>query len=206
MKFDSFLTSPRWEILQILAKTPSSPSELAEKLKTTVAYMSQQLKLLDAAELVVKTKTGVSEKGKPRSVYALSHELVYLVSLSDSFTEKKLIFSTDYHQVVLKIWMIQDSSLHMYFVKLFFLLYDNKEDLDKIYLDLSNSKFLIVSDSKKLKLSVQQFTKNFPKSIIYDFISKLNLGDKLFSSILIPLYDPLLSGEKLKGGLEKKHE
>ena len=58
MNYDSFLSTPRWEILQILAEKPSSPIEIAEKLGTTVSYASQQLTLLSAAGIVFKKKTG----------------------------------------------------------------------------------------------------------------------------------------------------
>ena len=63
MELDSFLASPRWEILKIISEKPSSPIEIAKKTKTTVSFISQQLKLLEAARIVSKEKTGAFEKG-----------------------------------------------------------------------------------------------------------------------------------------------
>ena len=69
MELDSFLASPRWEILKIISERPSSPIEIGEKTKTTVSFVSQQLKLLEAAQIVSKEKTGAFEKGKPRNLF-----------------------------------------------------------------------------------------------------------------------------------------
>ena len=54
MELDSFLASPRWDILRIISENPYSPIEIAERTKTTVSFVSQQLKLLEAAGLVKK--------------------------------------------------------------------------------------------------------------------------------------------------------
>jgi len=90
MELDMFLVEKRWEILKILADRPSSPIELAEKLGTTVSYVSQQLKLLEAMNLIRKEKTGIAEKGKPRSVYSIQNELVYLTLLTKNNSGKSL--------------------------------------------------------------------------------------------------------------------
>ena len=79
MELDSFLASPRWEILSLISERPSSPIELAEKTKTTVSFVSQQLKLLEAAQIVKKTKTGAFEKGKPRNLFSISQDFVQSV-------------------------------------------------------------------------------------------------------------------------------
>jgi DNA-binding MarR family transcriptional regulator len=69
MDIDSFFTSPRWKVLEILAKTPSSPMEISKQLNTSIAYISQQLKLLEAAGLVTKVRTRATERGKPRTLF-----------------------------------------------------------------------------------------------------------------------------------------
>ncbi len=201
MKFDSFLTSPRWEILKILAKSPSSPIELAEILGTTVAYMSQQLKLLDAANLVVKTKTGASEKGKPRSIYRLVNEKIYFASLFEDLSIKKVINAEDYHKAVMKIWSIENSSLHFYFEKLYFKLEENKKDIERIYLDLSYPKFVVVSSSSKLKSLILSFIGRFPKKVDCDFVNESQMKNVPAEGLVV-IYGPSLEDKKLKGGKE----
>ena len=54
-------TEQKWNILQCLSKDKFSPIQLAEKLNTTMANISQQLRLLEAANLVKKEKISLKE-------------------------------------------------------------------------------------------------------------------------------------------------
>jgi predicted transcriptional regulator len=201
MNFDLFLTSPRWEILQIIAEKPSSPVEIAEKLKTTVSYVSQQLKLLDAANLLNKEKTGSVEKGKPRTLFSLSNELLYITLLTKKITGKKLIHLTDYHKTILKIWLLDDSSYHQSIEKVFFKLEDDLKEIDAIFIDSTNSKprFIVVSESKKLRQGIEDFIKKIEKPVEMVFVNLGNLK-KYQISTLVSLHDPKNLLEKLKGG------
>jgi len=199
MDFDSFLTYPRWEILQIIAEKPSSPVEIAKKLNTTVSYVSQQLKLLDAAGLLVKKKTGAAEKGKPRTLFNLSNELLYFSVLTNKFSEKKLIYLTDYHRTIIKIWLLNDSSFHYYIEKLFWKLEEDLSEIEGIFIGIkANTNIIIVSESKKLKSKIDSFIKNIGKNIDYSFVSKNQL--KKFLGEFVSLYDPENLFEKMKGG------
>jgi len=207
MDFDSFLTSQRWEILQIVAENPSSPIEIAEKLSTTVSYVSQQLKLLDAARLIKKQKTGSVLKGKPRTVFSISNELVYITLLTRKNSEKKIIYLTPHHKRILSIWMLDDISLHDLFVKLLFKLEEDLDEFDGAFIDQSGKvpKLVLVSDSKVLKSKIGAFIKNFQQKIDFDFISKTQLN-KFTRENLVVLYDSLDlldSQHMLKGGDEK---
>jgi len=203
MDFDLFLTSPRWEILQIIAAKPSSPIEIAEKLKTTVSYVSQQLKLLDAANLLTKEKTGASEKGKPRTLFGLSNELLYVTALTRKFSEKKLFYISDYHKSILKIWFNIDSSVHYYAERLFWKLEEDIDEIEAIYIENSSPipKLLIISESKKLKLKIEAYTKLLNNKVEPIFILKNQLK-KYSIDFLTPLHDPQKFLEELKGGNE----
>jgi len=91
MDLDGLLTGTKWEIIQILAHAPISPSELAEKLNTTIANISQQLRLLQTAGLINKQKAGTGRPGKPRMFFSLSDDFAFITIMSKGFTEKKLI-------------------------------------------------------------------------------------------------------------------
>ncbi len=199
MKFDSFLTSPRWEILQILAKTPSSPIELAEKLGTTVAYMSQQLKLLDAAGLVIKSKTGATEKGKPRSLYTLSSEMIYFVSLNSELADKKLILFSKTHAPTLKIWMIEDATLHYYFEKVYWKLEDSLGEDDLVYLDSLLPKLIVITDSSKIKTLLSSYVSKFDKKVNYEVVSHAQFK-KINSENFLTLFNQNLRDREVKGG------
>jgi predicted transcriptional regulator len=201
MNLDSFLTSPRWEILQIIAKKPESPMEIAEKLNTTVSYVSQQLKLLEAAGLVKKERTGAVERGKPRTLFSISNEFLYLITLTKKFSGKKLIYLTEHHKTILKIWLIDDPSLHYYIEKFFWQIENSLNEIDAIFIDTSKPKptIIIVSESKKLKQKISFFIKEFSEKIDYSIISKKDLKKTLPTSAY-SLYDSDNILKELKGG------
>jgi predicted transcriptional regulator len=202
---DTFFTSPRWDILNILSEDPSSPIEIAEKLNTTVSYVSQQLKLLEAAGLVIKKRTGAFEKGKPRTLFSISNELIYLVVLTRDFSEKKLIYLTDYHKTILKIWTIEDTSLHYYIAKLFWKLEESLEEINSILINTKTvkPKIILVSDSKKIKTKIDSYIKKISDKIEFDIISEQNIS-KISPESFFSLYDPKFILKQLKGGKEKK--
>ena len=202
MDFDLFLTSPRWEILKIIAENPSSPVELAEILNTTVSYMSQQLKLLDAAGLVSKQRTGAAEKGKPRTIFSVSKELVYLTALTTGLTDKKLIYVTGHHKTILKIWLLKNPNCHYYVEKLYWKLEDELDEIEGIFVeDGEKPNVIVVSNSKKLQTKIDVVLRKSDGKIDCNLISKAQI--KKFDNNLLSLYDPLNLIKELKGGIEK---
>ncbi len=192
--FDIFFSSPRWDILKIIAKAPSSPVKISEKINTTVSYVSQQLKLFEAADLVDKKRTGAAEKGKPRLLYSLKNELGYLVSLTKNFSQKNLIPLTEHHKTILRIWSVEDTSVHYIIEKIYWQLENNLEEIDFIVFDNSNlkPKIIFVSDSAKIKSKINSLFKSISK-LTYQIISR-----KDFKSQKDYLY--IYSNKKLKGG------
>ncbi len=203
MDFDSFFSSSRWKILEVLSKKPSSPLEISQQLNTSVAYVSQQLKLLQAANLVITEKTGSVEKGKPRTVFSLSGELLYLTALLKKSPFKKIIYLTDHHKLTLRIWMLDDSDLHYYIEKLYWMLEDEIKDVDGLLIDNSLKKplVIVISDSKKLKPKINYFQKIADKKADCIILSKSELK-KISSRNIHAIYDPnsLLLGREVKGG------
>lgn len=201
MNFDSFLSAPRWEILQILAQNPSSPLELAAKLGTTVAYMSQQLKLLDAAALITKTKTGATEKGKPRSVYSLSHDFSYLVVLYPFLASRRLISATPHHRAILSLWFIEDLSLHSSYEKVYHFLEGHFSSLDGVFVDTRTPKFILVGDVKKLRPLVSPLLSRLTPKVLCEYCSRSQFV-KFDDEQVLPLFDPSNLKGILKGGMQ----
>jgi len=172
MDFDSFLTSPRWEILVIIAEKPSSPVEIAEKLKTTVSYVSQQLKLLDAAGIVKKERTGAVERGKPRALFSISDEFAYLTLLSEGLANKSLVKIDSHHKDIMKIWMVEDSSLHASIEMLYWKLYGSS-DVKGVYVETKAPfKIIIVSENNKIKKDIEGFVKKLDNKLDISFSSR----------------------------------
>ena len=185
MDLDSFLGEKRWEILKLIAEKPSSPLELSDELGTTVSYISQQLKLLEAFGIVHKTKTGAAEKGKPRNVYSISNDFVHMTILSEGLSDKKTIYLTDYHKAMLAIWSIDDSSLHEDYTKFFMHTIYLGKDIESVYLDLNHSKIHVVSTAAG-KVKLKSFADKLEKNVKYEFVEE---------GKILPNYIPLLKGE-----------
>jgi predicted ArsR family transcriptional regulator len=102
MDLETLLTGTKWDILELLASKQLSPLELAKKLNTTIANISQQLRLLETAGLVKKQRTGSAKPGKPRMLFSLSGSYAFITILSKGFAKKKLIKISQKQKEVLK--------------------------------------------------------------------------------------------------------
>ena len=91
MDMETLLTGTKWEILKLLSEKKLSPSEIAKILNTTIANISQQMRLLQTAGIVKKEKTSAVKAGKPRTLFSLSHDYAMIIVFSKGFAEKKLI-------------------------------------------------------------------------------------------------------------------
>ena len=105
MDIETLLTGSKWAIIELLAKTPSSPTELAKKLNTTIANTSQQLRLLQAAGLIKKKRTSEVKPGKPRMLFSLSDDFCFMIIISKGFAKKKLIRLDAKKKTILEAWM-----------------------------------------------------------------------------------------------------
>lgn len=102
MDLETLLTGTKWEIIELIAENPSSSTELAKDLKTTVANISQQVRLLETAGLVNKKKTGSGKPGKPRVLFSLSHDFAFITIFTKGYSEKRLIKIDNKQREVLK--------------------------------------------------------------------------------------------------------
>lgn len=91
MGLETLLTGTKWEIIELLSKESLSPLEISERLDTTIANISQQLRLLQTAGLVNKKRTGSGRPGKPRMLFSLSDDYAFVMVFSDGYAKKKLI-------------------------------------------------------------------------------------------------------------------
>lgn len=105
MDVETLLTGIKWEIIETIAKQPSSPTELAKKLNTSVANISQQLRLLQTAGLINKKKISQLKPGKPRAQFSLADDFCMIISFSQDLVKKKLIRLTTEQKKVIKKWV-----------------------------------------------------------------------------------------------------
>lgn len=190
MDIDSLLGLARWKILEIIAIQPSSPLEISTKLNTSVAYVSQQLKLLEAAGIIKKEKTGEASKGKPRNLYSISNEMIYITSLSNGNPKKVSLKLSANQKITVNIWGSPDSNLHYILEKIFWEIESELSDIKGIFLDLSKhkKKVLFITDTIRLKSKILSLGKNY-SSLIDITVTAFNSKEDF--STLYPIYDPL---------------
>lgn len=161
MELDDLFVSSRWQILQSVACEPCSPVQIAEKIGTSVAYVSQQLKLLEAARIVVRKKTGAADKGKPRAIYSIEKDILNVTALMNKLPLKKQIYPTEHQKAVLRIWALENAALHYPLEKLYWKLEPYLSKVDAFYVDVSDSglNIEVVSKDKKVAGIVDAFSK-----------------------------------------------
>lgn len=207
MEIDSLFSSPRWKILELLARRPSSPLEISKILLTSVAYISQQLKLLEAAGIVSKERTRAVEKGKARNLYYLPNELVHLTALLRNNPIRRTLKLSDHQKTILKIWILADERFSYLLEKLFWVIEEDLTEIQTILVDSAGPKLnvVIVSDSKKVKQKLENFTKRESSLMRIEIINSYTTEKSLYQKF-IPIYDPQLQfngNEKMKGGFDR---
>jgi DNA-binding HxlR family transcriptional regulator len=108
METETLFTTTKWSVLQTIAKKPSAPLEIAKALGTTTANISQQLRLLEAAGLVAKTRISNSEAGMPRALFSLTRDFAQLNVVTKGLAKKKLITLSPLQVVISRIWLLED--------------------------------------------------------------------------------------------------
>ena len=104
---ESFLSSEaKWELLRLLAEKPRSPKELAEITHTTIANISQQLRLLETAGIIVGERKRGEGKGKPQTVYKLKEAIAMIAAVTPIYAEKGIIHPSDFEIAILRLLLI----------------------------------------------------------------------------------------------------
>jgi predicted transcriptional regulator len=149
MELEPMFTEQKWNILKCLSNEKLSPLQLAGSLNTTMANISQQLRLLEAANLVKKEKIKNRDKGKPRALFSLTDDYVYLVSAMNNFAEKRLFKVDNHHRIIMKIWFIQDEELQNATERVYWKIEHYIKSINLISVDEDKNSIYIVSDKKK---------------------------------------------------------
>jgi len=94
------LQRSRWEILRQIALGNETPAEIAAAAKTSLPNTSQQLRLLEAHDLIQRGKEQRNGPGKPRSHYTLKKPLALLTVASERMADQHFLFPNELQQFV----------------------------------------------------------------------------------------------------------
>ena len=97
-------THTKWDLLKNIAEKKQSPTEIANKLGTSVSNVLQQLKILEAHGIIKKEKTlGEKNIGKPKNTYSINKEIMYGVVLRNGKAEQKIFPVNNNNSVLINI-------------------------------------------------------------------------------------------------------
>ena len=151
MEITTLFTEQKWNILKILSSREASPLQLAGNLNTTMTNISQQLRLLEAANLVKKEKIKNRDKGKPRALFSLTNDYAYLVSTMHHFADKKLLILNDYHKFILRVLYLDNADLHYYLSKYYWKIEDILPQIEAIVLSEGGEDIKLLVITEKVK-------------------------------------------------------
>jgi DNA-binding HxlR family transcriptional regulator len=199
MEHETLFTTSKWLILKQLEAGPRSPLELAKVCSTSVANVSQQLRLLEMAGLVTSKRISNRDKDKPRILYSLTGNLSYLVATTDQFVDKKVLRLTDYNKIIMRIWFVEKPELHYVLEKAFWKIEDHFEKISFLAFNKESTApitFYYKTTSKDLQL--KPFTIIDQTGIIHQVV----FDTEIPSVQLHVLYDPkgLALDKKYRGG------
>jgi DNA-binding transcriptional ArsR family regulator len=200
MEQETLFTASKWDILKMLARGPKSPLQLAKLSNTSVANVSQQLRLLEMAGLVDSKRISNREKGQPRQLYSLVGNHSFLIASGADFVEKKLLKISDYNKIILRIWFIEDVKVHYFLEKAFWHVESYLPDIKGLFFDKKSAAgselaMLVVSDNLSMRKDIKKLqSKNIDgqkREVVFVFksVSELKslLGD---STRYYVIYDP----------------
>jgi predicted transcriptional regulator len=168
MEQETLFTASKWDILKILSSGSKSPLQLAKLSNTSVANISQQLRLLEMAGLVQSKRISNRDKGQPRLLYSLVGNHSFLIASTRDFVDKKLLKLSEYNKVILKIWFLDNPKLHYYLEKAFWHIEENLSENDALLFETNASddiSLIIVSDNSELKKELKKISIKSPEGV-----------------------------------------
>ncbi len=199
MEQETLFTASKWDILKILSSGSKSPLQLAKMSNTSVANISQQLRLLEMAGLVQSKRISNRDKGQPRLLYSLAGNHSFLIASTRDFVDKKFHKLSEYNKIILKIWFLDNPDLHYYLEKAFWYAEEHINKIDALLFDQGKTdeiNLLVVSDDTQLKNQLKRTLVKNPagvsKIVFFNVKNKSELKKLLGKKTadFYVLYDP----------------
>lgn len=159
MEKETLFTTSKWEIIQTLAREPSAPLGIAKTLNTTIANVSQQLRLLEAAGLVQKKRLANVEAGKPRALYSLSADIAFLSLAARGNATKKLLTLSSLQVITSRCWLLENT-ISDALAAFFYSIADEQSTFKEVYYKEHSSKEIVLISLTAFKKSSYQFSFN----------------------------------------------
>ncbi len=160
MDQETLFTATKWDILKSLEKGDKSPNQLSAECSTSIANVSQQLRLLELAGLVSVRRIPNRDKGQPRVIYSLRADNSHIIACTPGFVEKKLLELSKTQKTVMKMWLSLDPSKQYFAERAFWNIEENLSGKDSLYYDAKNISaisLILVSEKEHSKKMFQEY-------------------------------------------------
>lgn len=154
MEQETLFTATKWDILKALETGEKSPFQLSIECKTSIANISQQLRMLELANLVTVRRIPNRDKGQPRVGYSLKANNSYIIACTPGFVQKTPLELSKTQRATMKIWLSTDPSRHYFIEKAFWGIQSFLAETSEIYYDTKNYSsisLIIVSEKEASK-------------------------------------------------------
>ena len=194
MEQETLFTSSKWDILKCLELGKKSPIDLAKETNTSVANISQQLRLLELAGFVKSERISNRDKGLPRILYFLADNYSYLIASMPGFVNKKFLKLQEHQKCVLKIWFLDNQELQRYVERFFWSIEKFLDKIDLLTIDNKGSgdvNVYISTTNSELKKSIKDISIEGSfgnKKFSITFVKDQDLKKSLENTYVI--YDP----------------
>lgn len=168
MDQETLYTASKWDILEILGKGPKSPIQLAKLANTSVANVSQQLRMLEMAGIVKSVRLPNREKNQPRLLYSIVRQSAYLIALGPGYANKGYLQLDAYRNALMRTWFLEDKDVQVATEQALAELKDHMKKVDAIVLDTKARVMQISTTDSALKKKGGTF-KSGSKSLVVAF-------------------------------------
>jgi hypothetical protein len=200
MELETLFTSSKWEIIKRISHEKESPLQIAQKLNTTIANISQQLRLLEMSGLIKKEKLSNRASGKPRMLFSLKQDFAYLITCTKEGVGKKLISLDLYQKVILNSLLTENNELQRIANDIYIEIEKSPTDIKAVFFNNKNKRELyVLSDKpKETQKSWEKISKKVnpetldikfinDKEFVKGFKAKFQLNSK---DDILSIYDP----------------
>lgn len=191
MEQETLYTATKWDILKALADGKKSPQQLSTACKTSLANVSQQLRILELAGVVSVERLPNREKGQPRLLYGLKGNHAFLIATMPGLVEKNSLALSPLQKTTLTIWLLVEPARHAFVERAFWNLHDHWDKIDELYLDskvLSRISLVVVSRDATLKKALKDYTIKHNDTTLTIHQSVITPQEKKSSRSLLQLY------------------
>lgn len=190
METEQLFTAAKWMILEALSKKNQSPLELSMYVNTSLANISQSLRMLELAGIVVSKRIPNRDKGLPRIVYSLKTDFAFPIIIAKNSARKELMEISKHRKAIMNSWYYPNKKYQAAIEKFLWEIEPQITEIDSLDVEATadtitfNITPQLVANKIKLttiqtgqnKFTIKITSKNSEKNAYHILVSKIGHG------------------------------